>query len=686
MSDIIRLDYESRSRTNLKTAGLARYVRDPSTMVLMAAWEENNSGNIDFWDYSMSKRPPKHFIDGLRDPKVLKWAFNAQFERQMTEHVLGIKVPPSSWRCTMVLAYMMGFTGDLAMVGRLVGLDPEKLKDPIGDKLIGMFSKPKAITKKEPYEWRDFVTHPDEFGQFGGYNRQDVRAESAIGRRLDKPDKYPILDSEWELYGIDQYINDTGLTIDVDFARNALALAEMRKPRIIEEMRDITHLDNPNSTTQLMPWLMDRGYVFGDLRSDTVKKALREADERGLDQEAVEVLKLRLNSSKTSIGKYTTMLDGVVDDNIFPFTLQMHGASRTGRWAGRRLQTHNFPRTPKILEAEVDQEIVKEMIMRRDMEALELYVGEPMDALVGMIRAAIVPKDGYRFVVSDLSSIESVVIGWLTDCEWFLSTLAAGRDLYRAFAAEWLQIPYDETKPHRSKAKPATLGAGYGLGGGKLDPKTHMKSGLWAYGESMGVFMSQKEAQDSVDAFRRLNPEIVQYWRDLEDAARKCIRTGATVVCGKVTFEFRKPFMAIKLPSGRRLYYFKPFLVKKTIEYTDKKTGEVKTFESQQICYYGKADSSQKGWGKQYTHGGKLVENIVQAIARDVLVEGIKRALADGFRIPFHVHDEIITEVLVEDEEHDLDRLRGHMTAPISWAKGLPLGAAGWEGFFYRKD
>lgn len=683
MTDHIRLDYESRSKTDLFKSGLALYVRDPSTQVLMGAWEENDDGKVDFWDIRQGKRPPARLVDALRDPKVLKWAFNAQFERLMTEHVLGIKVDPSSWRCTMVLAYMMGFSGNLASVGELLGLDPAKLKDPMGKKLIDKFSKPRKPTKKDDRIWHDWNTHPEEFDMFGGYNRQDVRAESAIGRRLNRPDKYPILESEWQLYGLDQYINDTGVGIDVEFARNALALAERRKPILFEEMREITGVSNPNSTQQLMPWLMDRGYRFGDLRADTVKQAIREAETLGIDKEAVRVLELRQNTSKSSLGKYITMLEGVAADNKFRYTLQFWGAQRTGRWAGRDLQTHNLPRTPKMLEEEVDQKIVRDLIMKQDLEGLELYVGEPMDALVGMIRSALIPEEGYRFVVSDLASIESVVIGWFTDCEWFMTTLREGRDLYRAFAAEWLHIPYEETKPHRSKAKPATLGAGYGLGGGKFDPRTHKKTGLWAYGENMGVFMTQKEAQGSVDAFRALCPEIVQTWRDLEDAARKCITQHCSVVCGKVTFEWRKPFMAIKLPSGRRLYYFKPFLVKKKIEYTDKRTGEVKTFDSKQICYYGK---DGQNWGKQYTHGGKLVENIVQAIARDVLANGLLHAHEDGFRIPMHVHDEIITEVPVEDEELNLERLKMHMTTPIDWAPGLPLGAAGWEGFWYRKD
>lgn len=683
MADKIRLDYESRSRTDLVAAGLARYVRDPSTQVLMAAWEENDSGTVDFWDIRQGKKPPKHFIDALRDPHVLKWAFNAQFERQMTERVLGIQVPPQSWRCTMVLAYMLGFSGDLALVGKVLGLDPLKLKDPMGKKLIDKFSKPRKPTKKDDREWHDWNTHPAEFDDFGKYNRQDVRAESAIGRRLDRPDKYPILQSEWDLYCLDQYINDTGVTIDVDFAHNALAVAEMRRPLIMEEMRDLTGLENPNSGTQLAPWLQERGYPFHDLQADTVKQAVREAHELGIAEEAVKVLELRLNSTKTSLSKYTNMINGVADDNRYRYSLQFYGASRTGRWAGRGLQTHNLPRTPKILEEEVDQKIVREMIMRRDLDGLELFAGEPMDTLVGMVRSAFIPQPGYRFVVSDLASIESVVIGWLTDCEWFMSTLREGRDLYRSFAAEWLHLPYEETKPHRSKAKPATLGAGYGLGGGKFDAKFHKKTGLWAYGESMGVFMTQKEAHDSVKAFRDLCPEIVSYWRDLEKAARDCIRQGRTVVCGKVIFEWRKPFMAIVLPSGRRLYYFKPFLRKKIVEYTDEKTGEVKTFDSWQIHYYGK---DGKSWSVQYTHGGKLVENIVQAIARDVLVNGLRGAHDDGFRIPMHVHDEIITEVLIDDEERDLERLKSHMTAKIPWAPGLPLGAAGWEGFWYRKD
>ncbi|QJI52226.1 DNA polymerase I family A [Cronobacter phage JC01] len=684
MPDHIRLDYESRSRTDLPTAGLARYVRDPTTQVLMASWEENDSGKIDFWDIRQGRRPPKPLIDAIRDPKVIKWAFNAQFERNMTEHVLGIKTPYSSWRCTMVLAYMLGFSGDLAMIGRLVGLPEEMLKSKEGSKLISRFSKPRKPTKADPREWHDWTTHPEEFDSFGGYNRQDVRAESAIGRRLGNTEKYPILESEWDLYALDQYINDTGVTVNAEFARMALEVAERRKPILFEEMRDITGLSNPNSVSQLLPWLGERGYHFSDMQSETVKQALREADELGLPEEVRRVLKLRQNVSKSSLGKYNTMLSTMTEeDNKYRYSLQMWGASRTGRWAGRGVQLHNLPRTPKMLEDEYMQDVAIEMVKKGDMEGLELLVGEPMDALVGLIRSAFIPTPGYRFVVSDLASIESVVIGWLTDCKWFMDTLHAGRDLYRAFAAEWLKIPYEETKPHRSKAKPATLGAGYGLGGGKFDPIKKKKNGLWAYGEGMGVFMTQQEAHASVNAFRELCPEIVSYWRQLEDAAKTCIKERRSVKCGKVTFEFRKPFMAIVLPSGRRLYYFKPFLKKKTVEYTDKHTGEIKTFESQEILYYGKDGPK---WGLQHTYGGKLVENIVQAIARDVLAGGLKRAHEDGFGIPFHVHDEIITEVPVDDEERNLDRLRQHMTAPIPWAPGLPLGAAGWEGFHYRKD
>ncbi len=683
MTDIIRLDYETASEVNLPQKGLDLYSRHSSTRVLMAAWEFNDNKEIDFWDETRGRRPSKDLIDALRDPKVIKWAFNAQFERVITERVLGIKTPYESWRCTMVLAYMMGFSGDLFGVGRAMGFDPDKLKDKEGGKLIQLFSVPRKPTVKDPTIWRNAKTHPVEWEMFGSYNRRDVVAEAAIANRLKK---FPVLESEWEIYALDQLINDRGITMDPLFVQNALRMSEERKPIIIERMKQICKLENPNSPAQLLEWAKKHGYPFDDMRADTVDKALREAGTHNkMDTPVCDVLQMRRDSAKSSLAKLKPMTRAAESDGRFRYGLQMCGAQRTGRHSGRDLQPHNMPRTPKMLESDYAQTLVRRFIREGDADGVELYYGEVMDALVGMLRAAMVPEKGHRLVVSDLSSIESVVIGWLTDCKWFMNTLRMGRDLYQSFAAEWLKIPYEETKPHRSKAKPATLGAGYRLGGGDLMPNG-MKSGLWGYAENMGVYMTRKESHESVDAFRNLCPEIVDYWRELEVAAGKCLHTKADVRCGKVKFIYEKPFLSIELPSGRRLRYYKARMVTVEKEFVDKETGEVRKYNKRQLSYEGRAEGGKNKWGVQYTHGGKLVENIVQAIARDVLMEGLKLAHKDGFKIIFHVHDEIITEVPEEDQEHNLARLIKCMAAPIKWAPGLPLGAAGWEGYWYRKD
>lgn len=676
MADHINLDYESRSKVDLKKHGFDRYSSDPSTEILMGAWSVND-GEVQHWDGHRGEKMPAELREALEDPQVIKWAFNAQFERIMTRRCLGIKTDYTSWRCTMVLAYMLGFSGDLGLIGQTIGLPEELLKDPEGKRLINLFSKPQKVTKSNPHLWRDGSTDPDDWDWFCRYNKRDVTTELAIKNRLER---YDVLPAEWDMYALDQYINDTGVYINTDFARSALYLADLRKPQIIEEMQDITGLSNPNSPSQVLSWVKDRGYPFDDLRSDTVKKVIRNSD--SLDDDVVRVLSLRLNSAKSSLAKYQTMLDAVGTDSRFRFSLQMAGASRTNRWAGRRLQTQNLSRTPKIIEAVEDLEIVNKMIEDRDLDALGLYVGEPMDALTGCIRSAITPTPGHRFIVADLASIESVGIGWLTDCQWFLDTLKNKRDLYRSFAAEWLHLPYEETKPHRSKSKPACLGAGYRLGGGFMDA-AGKKTGLWGYAEAMGVEMTQSEAADSVKAFRDLCPEIVQAWFALENAVFKVIRTRQPVEWGCLVIEYAKPFLTIRLPSGRKMYYFRPRIVDRemTVMQGPKKGQK---YVKSNFQYEGKVEGANK-WGKIFSHGGKLVENIVQALSRDILVEGLKRAHRKGFRIVMHVHDEIITEV-PDDSDLGLDDLMHCMTDSIPWAPGLPLGAAGWEGYFYRKD
>lgn len=676
MADRINLDYETASEIDLIKIGLDRYSAHESTRPLMCAWSVNGSSNVQHWDAIRQPKMPAELREAIEDPDVMKWAFNAQFERVISRRVMGLKTDYKSWRCTMSLAYMLSFAGTLDLIGKAVGLPQDKAKDKEGKRLINLFSKPQKITKSNNLKWFSEESHPEEWWDFCEYNKQDVVAETAIYDRLIP---YDVLESEWQMYALDQYINDKGVQIDLDYARSALFLADQRKPEIIKDMQRLTGLDNPNSVTQLLPWLQKNGYRFDDMRADTIAKVLNEGSANRL---ANQVMELRQNSAKSSLAKYTTMIEASGEDGRFRFSHQFAGASRTNRWAGRRLQPQNVTRTPKKMEAEEDLKILGTLIKKRDLEAIDMYMGEPMEVLSGTIRSAIIPAPKKKFIVADLSSIESVVIGWVTGCHWFMSTLAAKKDLYRSFAAEWLKIHYDETKPHRGKAKPATLGAGYRLGGGHMDEKGK-KTGLWGYAENMGVDMTQEEAAASVQAFRDLCPEIVQAWYDLEKIVFRVLRTKQTEQWRCLTIRHESPFLTIQLPSGRKMYYYRPKIVSREMTvFSGARKGEKYTKDNFQ--YEGKLEGNNK-WGVIYSHGGKLIENIVQALARDVLCEGLKKAHRMGFGIVMHVHDEIVTEVDL-DSQLELDDLIGCMAAEIPWAPGLPLGAAGWEGFFYRKD
>ena len=697
--DEVNLDIESRSELDLTQVGLDRYVNHPSTEIVMVAWQTND-GPMEQWDLSEGA-PPARLIALLKNRAIRKWAFNAQFERVMFEKLWGIPQQYESWRCTQALAYMMGFFGTLDQVGQAADIPSDMAKLKEGKALINLFSKPQKITQANPHIWRDWTTNPVEWRRFCAYNRQDVVAERFIKRRLIQ---YPVPEFEWEVYAADQRINDRGVLVNVDHAEKATALAAARKPQIIAEMKKITRLANPNSPAQLLPWLQDRGYPFKDLQKDTVKKAVREADDTGLSDILVTVLQKRLASNKQSLAKYRTMLKAIGPDNRFRYSLQFAGAQRTSRWAGRRIQVQNLPRTPKTLEDVEMMRWCNLAIHEEDLDFLDMLNGEPMESLAGAIRSSFIPSPGKKFVVADLSSIESVTIGWFTRCRWIEQTLAEGHDLYRAFAAEWLNIPYEDTKPHRSKAKPATLGAGYRLGGGE-ETADGKKSGLWGYGENMGVFMTQEESHSSVRAFRELCPEIVQTWYAIERAIERCIKTRENVKVVRrpvewenepvelpITIEWRAPFLCVLLPSGRRLYYKNPKL--KTQKFKSKRKGEA-DYEKQNFCYMGKMSNGNK-WVEITSHGGKMVENIVQAIARDILANGLRLLDKHGGAMThikylveavMHVHDEIVAEVDKRcPDEEAIAFLSRCMVKRPKWAHGLRLGAAGYCGDFYRKD
>lgn len=475
----INLDFEVKSEIDLPTYGLDIYSSHPSTKVILCAFAFDGDTDPELWDYEEGKPFPRDVLRALADPNVFKKAFNAQFERIIARRVLKVDSPYKNWRCTMALAYQMSFSGGLGDVGAQMGLPQDAKKDAYGKKLIKLFCCPQRTTKKQPHRWLSALTNPDQWEEFRGYCRQDVVAEMEIERRLSR---YEIPEDEWRLYELDQKINDNGLPVDMQYVENALWMAAQRKQELIAEMTDVTGLANPNSGAQMLPWLRSRGYPFNDLQKDTVKKVLKEnaADDGGfLSEDAVAALNLRRNATRTSIAKYDAfkVASGACPISEEPrparfrFAFQFAGASRTQRWAGRRVQAQNLPRTPRLIEDLHNLAMTTDLIRRGDYEGLSLMVGEPMEALVGCIRSAIRAPRGRVLRVCDLSSIETCVIAWLANCERLLKVIRAGYDAYKDFAVILYKGVYADfgtpeyeaayaavTKGERTDSKPAVLG------------------------------------------------------------------------------------------------------------------------------------------------------------------------------------------------------------------------------------
>jgi len=684
---ILSLDYETYSERDLPREGLDIYSQDPSTEVLMAAYRIDR-GTQRFWDATEDDIPAE-LRDALLDPHVEKWAFNAQFERVITRRVLKIKTPTRGWRCTMVLGYMLSFVGGLDEMGAQIKIPADKAKIADGKRLMRMFSMPQKPTKAKPLTRLTKRERPAEWLKYCDYCRGDEIAEGYIRDKfMPYAQRNPRYEWEWYFYEIDQKINDRGKPVDVQFARNAIAMTAIRQKELTADLVKLTGLRNPNSPAQLGPWLRDRGYPFPDLGKDTVKKVLAErvteeqkaegAEGPVLTDEAVKALKLRQWAARTSTRKHATLLRVAdVRAAVVRFLYQFAGASRTNRWAGRKVQTQNLPRTPKNLEEYELLEYVTQLIHDGDYDSLDLFVSEVMEALVGTVRSVFRTADGEEFVVVDLASIESCVIGWLFKCERLLSVFREGRDAYKDFATILYNVAYEMvTKKQRTDSKPAVLGAGYRLGGGEL--KDGKKTGLWGYAENMGINLTKEESHASVTTFRKTYPEIPQGWFAIEDCVIACVKTGIAQRCGKLRFEMDGPFLKMILPSGRPIFYYKPRLVQR-------KWADGKPRKKLSFTYMGQEQKSGQ-WKRLENHGGRFTEQSVQGIARDVLAEGIKRAWKLGFDIRGHVHDEIITVRKIGDPARSLERLREAMTRPIAWAPGLPLGGAGWVGPIYRKD
>lgn len=693
MTTILEHDHEGFSECDLKKRGIDLYTRDPSTEVLMTSYRIYESKDdlttpIKLWDKANGEPYPVEILEALADPHVEKWAFNAAFERLTAKRVLGVDTPYEGWRCGMVLAYMHSFTGGLDSVGEqmMMSLDEQKGKD--GKRLINKFCMPQKITKANPHVRRDWNTDPEDWDLFGTYCVGDTRAEGGIKRRLLN---YPLLQSEWELYELDQRINDRGLPIDRVFVESAIRLADQRKAELIQMMRKLTGLTNPNSPTQLLEWLRNEGYDQTDLQKDTIKKALKQAKdlENGvfgppITKAGVQGLKLRQQSARLSVRKYNAILQRVGPDDRIRHVFQMGGASRTIRWAGRGFQPQNLTSTPKQFEIEdgVDDtlRIASDIIRDGDMDGLKLMIEEPMDALAGCVRSSVRVQPGKKLVVTDITSVESVVIGQLCGCTRLLNIFRQGKDAYKDFATEFYHVRYEDVTPAQRKVcKAPTLGCGFGLGGGDL--RLGKRTGLWGYAEKMGIDMTRDEAHKAVVLWRDTYEEIPVFWYGIEKTIIKVVKDGHARKYGPITVKLVKPYLLLELPSGGHMFYYKPKIA------TERRTSRWGNEYTKEIFTHMGQEQKTRRWIRMASRGAKIVENLVQRIARDILKTWMLRAVEAGWNIIGHVHDELINE---EDEnsnyfipENLIAELRDR---PIEWWPDIPLNAAGWQGEFYKKD
>lgn len=677
----LHFDYETASRCDLIGRGMMAYMRDPSTRVLMMGWAIDD-GPVRLW-LPHEGKPPAELREAMRDPHVTKLAWNAPFERTATKYVLKSPII-GPWRDVMVMAYYASLPGSLEAAGKAVGLPLDAQKFADGKRLIRLFSVPHKITKAHPYEWYTEKTHPEQWQQFCEYCLQDVSSERTIYHKLER---FPVPAHEWALWELDQEINERGMPVDLEFVEQASRITLLEKARLGKEFFALTGLPN-SASAHMLPWARARGYPFNDLRKDTVARALAD---HPLSEELKHALVVRGGLSKNSTSKFEALREKVYDGRLH-YSFQFGGAARTLRWAGRGVQPQNLPRPLKAYEGRIEE--ATDLIHAGEYDELYMRFGPVLPVLQSVVRSSFRATPGKVLVVADLNAIENRVIGWQAGCKATLSIFEHNLCPYKSFGTTLYNVPYEAiTKQQRTDSKPAVLGGGYRLGGGEIRQNKAgdlVKTGLWGYAESMGVKLTQEESIRAVKVFREKFPAVVQHWYDLEEAAYAAVMHKETMRVGQVVFDYVPGAMRIRLPSGRFLHYLRPAY--KPVKFTPKgKEPYVK-----QVLFYDGTDSVTKKWVRQTTHGGKLTENIVQAIARDVLAIGLVRAKKAGFDIIGHAHDEILTEVKYYDDEINTvvesnirltDQLLCElMSQPIKWAPGLPLKAAGYTSAYYKKD
>lgn len=695
-------DFETYCDINVSDVGVDAYSQHPSCEILMCAFAVNKAP-VEQWVPVEGQKMPSKLEDALLDERVIKTAWNKSFEYNIWKNVHGLTIPHEQWRCTQALSYSLALPGSLEKAGEVVELAEDKKKSAEGRALMRVFSMPRKPSKTKPWKRTHWYMEPEKWERYLAYNRNDVEAERAILRKLlpfDMPEE------EWDLWHIDQHINERGIPINMKVVDKAIALYEKLTETGFERMREITGLANPNSGPQLLPWLQARGYVFDDLKKGHVERALAPFNERrdegevlhGDDADLATVLELRSETARASPKKYYA-LERCVDKiaGVLRNAFQFAGAGRTWRWAGRMFQAQNLPRPLKAFEKIM--QMVIEHLEKLDTDAIELIYDNPMGLLVSCIRSVAQAPDGHLLYDADLNAIENRVLGWIARDRKILRVFELGRDPYIDFATYMYAQGYDtlyiEYKggdgAKRQISKPAVLGCGYQLGPGeeRVNHKTGEieATGLLGYARNMHVKMTPEQAKKSVDVFRKTYTDVVDAWYGLERASKKCVRTGLPTEFNMIKFDIQPPFLRMILPSGRALHYCRP------------KLREVKTPWGEMretLTYEGLNDQNQ--WVMLTTHGGKLMENADQAIARDLLAHGMKLAWRRGLDLRIHVHDQLVgvaPDIILPGsnmsvaEEH-LAILQECMADEPEWAvfKGmhLPLASNGFVSKIFMKD
>ena len=669
MPTFMGIDIETYSSTPLPRCGVYRYCDAPDFEILLFSYAFDDAP-VETVDLACGESLPKEVLLALEAPNVLKVAYNAQFERVCLSKYLGHWLDPHQWRCTMVMAASLTLPGRLADVAVALGTAEKKMEE--GKELIRYFSFPCKPTKANGGRTRNRPSDaPEKWAVYKQYNAQDVETERAIRKALEK---YPLPEQEWAYYALDQQINDRGVRVDKQLVKNAIAADAVFAQAAYQRAKELTGLENPGSVMQLHRWLRERGVQLSTLLKKEVQRKLAEMDEDAqpdaqADEAAREMLRLRLEMSRSSIKKYEAMARCVCKDGRIHGMFRFYGASRTGRFASQIVNLQNLRRNDME-----DLALARSLLREGRAEELSMLYASAADVLSELVRTALIARKGCRFIVADFSAIEARVLAWLAGEEWRLKVFEEGGDIYCASASQMFHVPVEKhgVNGHlRQKGKISELALGYGGSIGALQ----------AMG-SREMNIPDEELKPLVDGWRKANPRIVQFWRSVGDAAMKAVRERTTVRAGKVTFCCKDGVLFAKLPSGRTLAYIAPRL-------------ETGRFGSTVITYqsYDKtekaADEEEEApvtrrWQREETYGPKIVENLTQAIARDLLCAAMMNLEAAGYRICMHIHDEAVIEMPIGQGSLE-DACRLMAIAPV-WAEGLPLRADGEDDLsFYRK-